>query len=67
MNPESDLDSSNDVFYFALYKGDIAIYTDFEGTRRAFLRMNRAIELARDGKPYEKLLMEGFRYYNYPY
>ena len=42
---------------------DIAIYTDFEGTRRAFLRMNRAIELARDGKPYEKLLMEGFRYY----
>lgn len=42
---------------------DIAIYTDFEGTRRAFLRMNRAISLARDGKPYEKLLMEGFRYY----
>ena len=28
LNPESDLDSSNDVFYFALYKGDIAIYTD---------------------------------------
>jgi hypothetical protein len=42
---------------------DIKVYTKFELLRRTFLKLNRAINLAKKGKPFDEILIDGYRYY----
>ena len=42
---------------------DVKIYTKFELLRRTFLKLNRAINLAKKGRPFDDILIDGYRYY----
>lgn len=42
---------------------DVNTYIRFEMTRRCFLKMNRAINLARRGKPFDDMLLDAYKYY----
>lgn len=42
---------------------DVRTYTKFELMRRTFLKFNRAINLAKRGKPFDEILLDGFNYY----
>ncbi len=43
--------------------GDTKTYIKFELIRRAFLKFNRAIILAKKGKPFDEILIDGYKYY----
>ncbi len=42
---------------------DVKVYVKFEYLRRTFLKFSRAINLARKGKPFDEILLDGFNYY----
>ena len=42
---------------------DVKVYTKFELLRRTFLKLNRAINLAKKGKPFDDILIDGYRFY----
>ena len=43
---------------------DVNTYIRFEMTRRCFLKFNRAINLARRGKPFDNMLLDAYKYYS---
>lgn len=43
---------------------DIITYTNFEILRKCYLNFNRVINLCKNGKPYEDLLFEAYKYYS---
>lgn len=43
---------------------DVKVYIKFEMLRRTFLKFNRAINLAKKGKPFDEILIDGFKYYS---
>ncbi len=42
---------------------DVNVYIRFEITRKCFLKFNRAINLAKKGKPFDEILLDGYKYY----
>lgn len=42
---------------------DVKVYTKFEYLRRTFLKFNRAINLAKKGRPFDDILIDGYSYY----
>ena len=42
---------------------DVKVYIKFELMRRTFLKFNRAINLAKRGKPFDEILLDGYNYY----
>ena len=42
---------------------DVKIYIKFEYIRRTFLKFNRAVNLAKKGKPFDEILIDGYTYY----
>ena len=42
---------------------DVKVYIKFEYLRRTFLKFNRAINLAKKGKPFDEILIDGYTYY----
>jgi hypothetical protein len=42
---------------------DVKVYLKFEYLRKTFLKFNRAINLAKKGKPFDEILIDGYTYY----